>query len=278
MKKLLSLVLAVIMLLSIMPTAYAQRATYSPEIEEYIEDYIKAVAYFRNIYATPEQKLEVRSIIREAFDENTDISPVYDNLANIEADGRLEELTAFHEVLKKVIDEVEEKISAGEFVIVLDTYEVTKYSCYCEIYYSYEDLAAINDRTENFKSDKYIEVWNEAQIGIDIVYPILNGLGEGPLSTKLTQAEFDAALEMAKPLYNLYVACLDGNHPYGEYISDNNATEEVDGTKTATCEFCGATDTIVDEGTKLPKKEASFFDIIFALIKELFAKIFSIFG
>ena len=35
--KILSLILAVIMLLSIMPVAYAQRATYSPEIEEYIQ-------------------------------------------------------------------------------------------------------------------------------------------------------------------------------------------------------------------------------------------------
>lgn len=278
MKKLLSLVLAVIMLLSIMPTAYAQRATYSPEIEEYIEDYIKAFAYFSNIYATPEQKIEVQSIIQEAFDENTEVSPSYNNLTNIKDNGRLDELNSFHECLKKAIKEVEEKISAGEFVIVIDTYEAMKCYCFGEIYYSNEDLAAIGDRAENFKSDKYIEAWNEAQIGADIISPILFGMGGGPLSTKTTQDEFDAALAMVKSFYDLMFACLDGNHPYGEYISDNNATEEADGTKTATCEFCGATDTIVDEGTKLPKKEVSFIDIIFALIKELFAKIFSLFG
>lgn len=97
MKKLLSLVLAVIMLLSIMPMAYAERATYSPEIEEYIEDYIKAYAYVNSVYEPREQNLEVNDIILEAIGENTAIFPKYENLINIEADGRLEEITASHE-------------------------------------------------------------------------------------------------------------------------------------------------------------------------------------
>lgn len=40
-------------------------------------------------------------------------------------------------------------------------------------------------------------------------------------------------------------------HKFGEYISNGDATYEYDGTKTATCERCGATDTVVDEGSKL---------------------------
>ena len=102
----------------------------------------------------------------------------------------------------------------------------------------------------------------------------------------MTQTEFDAAMALVKSYFDLLFACFDGDHPYGEYISDNNATEEADGTKTATCEFCGATDTIIDEGTKLEKEEpneepteekVSFFEKLIALIKEFFAKIFSIF-
>ena len=277
MKKLLALILSVIMVLSIMPMAYAQRATYSPEIEEYIEDYTKAVAYFKNIYETPEQQTEVRNIINEAVDGKTEVGPSYNNLTNIKDNGLSDELTAFHEGLKKGIDEVERKIADGEIAIVLDLYEALKRSLYAEIYYNYEDLEEIGYRAENFKSDTYVNAWNEAQRGAETVAPMLSALGDGPSTTKITQAEFDAALAMITPFYDLMFACLDGDHPYGEYISDNNATEDVDGTKTATCEFCGATDTIVDEGTKLPKKEASLFEMLFDLIKDLLALILTMF-
>lgn len=42
-------------------------------------------------------------------------------------------------------------------------------------------------------------------------------------------------------------------HSFTDYVSDNNATEEADGTKTAHCDHdgCDATDTVVDEGSKI---------------------------
>ena len=40
-------------------------------------------------------------------------------------------------------------------------------------------------------------------------------------------------------------------HSFTNYVSDKNATCEEDGTKTAKCDRCDATDTIADEGTKL---------------------------
>jgi hypothetical protein len=43
-------------------------------------------------------------------------------------------------------------------------------------------------------------------------------------------------------------------HKWGEYISNNDATYDSDGTKTATCSVCGATDTVVDEGSQLKKE------------------------
>ena len=36
-----------------------------------------------------------------------------------------------------------------------------------------------------------------------------------------------------------------------EYIPNNDATKDADGTKTATCVVCAAKDTIIDEGSKL---------------------------
>lgn len=40
-------------------------------------------------------------------------------------------------------------------------------------------------------------------------------------------------------------------HSYGEYVSNNDATYDSDGTKTAVCSRCGEKDTVVDEGSKL---------------------------
>ena len=47
-------------------------------------------------------------------------------------------------------------------------------------------------------------------------------------------------------------------HSYGEYVYNNDATTSADGTKTATCSVCGATDTVTAEGTK--KALPSWYD------------------
>ena len=49
-----------------------------------------------------------------------------------------------------------------------------------------------------------------------------------------------------------YVEAL--GHSFWEYVSNNDATYESDGTKTAVCSRCGEKDTIVDEGSKLVKE------------------------
>lgn len=47
-------------------------------------------------------------------------------------------------------------------------------------------------------------------------------------------------------------------HVYGQYISDGNATCSKDGTKTAYCNKCHRSDTIPDEGSKLPHTFTSY--------------------
>ena len=48
-------------------------------------------------------------------------------------------------------------------------------------------------------------------------------------------------------------------HEFTNYVSDNNATYESDGTKTAYCDRgCGATDTVIDTGSKLVKNGIVF--------------------
>ena len=40
-------------------------------------------------------------------------------------------------------------------------------------------------------------------------------------------------------------------HSFGEYVSNNDATIESDGTKTRECSVCGYKDTVTDEGSKI---------------------------
>ena len=47
-------------------------------------------------------------------------------------------------------------------------------------------------------------------------------------------------------------------HSFGDYIYNDDATTEADGTKTATCSVCGTTDTVTAEGTK--KSLPSWYD------------------
>ena len=47
-------------------------------------------------------------------------------------------------------------------------------------------------------------------------------------------------------------------HSFGDYIYNDDATTEADGTKTATCSVCGANDTVTAEGTK--KTLPSWYD------------------
>ena len=50
-------------------------------------------------------------------------------------------------------------------------------------------------------------------------------------------------------------------HEFKDYVYNNDATTTADGTKTATCERgCGATDTKVAEGTKLPETPTAVSD------------------
>ena len=45
-------------------------------------------------------------------------------------------------------------------------------------------------------------------------------------------------------------------HSYGEYVSNNDATTEKDGTKTRECSVCGYKDTVTDEGSKIENDSA----------------------
>ena len=47
-------------------------------------------------------------------------------------------------------------------------------------------------------------------------------------------------------------------HSFGDYVSNNDATTEADGTKTRECSVCGYKDTVTDEGSKIIVPESVF--------------------
>ena len=49
-------------------------------------------------------------------------------------------------------------------------------------------------------------------------------------------------------------------HSFGEYISNNDATTEKDGTKTRTCTVCNYAETVADEGSKILVPEMVFVE------------------
>lgn len=265
------MLLAVIMLLSVMPVAYAERATYPPEVEEFIENKIKLDVYlFENIFSyegivygdasflelirAPGYAEELCIAWYQAIEKwnsyddwfHIDIGEP-DNLPYDEMndDDFSESFRVFNEIFKPIIDMTEELIESGKLVWIINYYDF--FNTYHSVFSYYDD-----DCIENILysvNDEYIQLCGEAYA--EAFYYI----DDTPIS-ELDQAEFDAIWkEKVVPFFDMMINCLDGNHPYGEYISNNDATEEADGTKTATCEFCGATDTVIDEGSKIDNND-----------------------
>lgn len=276
------MLLAVIMLLSVMPVAYAERATYSPEIEQYIEIRIKMISYLENLYELYMYESngweEMYNIIEEPRQEYLSLGYELPELSykNIKSINK-KALSDFNRIMQPAIDEVEAKIANGEINIVIDTYKFWKYYFSFFVYYDEDEMKRVLLYIDDTENEKYIELYLMAADSFN--NELFAYRAEHPRDVEMTQADFDAIYkEKFTPFFDMLINCLDGNHPYGEYISNNDATEEADGTKTATCEFCGATDTVIDEGSKLVKEPASFFERLIEFIKSLIAKILAIFS
>ncbi len=277
MKKILSLALSLIMLLSVMPVAYAAEKTVK---EAYIDECLKFCVYMSNVY-------EPRSFGNYVLELlGTD---VYDLSRGVIEENE-DELPGDTIKLKDMNSEIEEKLAKGEAVIVTDSSDLIKPIVLINALFYNDD---IDDFFQNVLSD---ELYKEMKESESQAFKVLENGG--------TQAEFDVAVEK---FYNIQMATikhLNGSHNYeayenmgdgthkaecwlcekteisahtfSVYVSNNDATEEADGTKTATCDFCDATDTVIDEGSKLGKT-GSFFDMIITFFKSLIDKILSLF-
>lgn len=242
-KKILSLILAVIMLLSVMPFGFSAEAKLSIEGQELVSAYVKMMSYQHNRYKQGDNILnsqirEITNIQSKACNEvinrygwNVETYDYLNDSANAQA---IEEST---QIYKAAIKDIEHFLEEQEITIVIDTYEYTMIAQY-ERLYSDEEIVTAEKAVE-----KNTELFEEASYFYSEAGKLLDEFN--------AQEEFDVYWKQGMPVWEMFYNCLDGNHPYGEYISNNDATEEADGTKTATCDFCGATDTVTDEGSKI---------------------------
>lgn len=288
MKKLLALILSVVMLLSVMPMAFAIEESL---MDAYVGEIIKLYTYYANSY-------EPQSFKKYIEDNYMTFVMGPDSPADQWYAKNEEEIPAKYERIKEINAEIEGRIADGEATVIVDT------SAYLNAYISYICFARDNEETVEKILDYVLDSEFYEIVCIDD-YKVMEFIRNGCAS----QAEFDAVATNPILFYELVVKHALGEHDFGEYISNNDATEEADGTKTATCDFCGTTDTVVDEGTKLEtnddtdnsendddidnsnddinnsenndgnkEENLSFFARFFASIKEFFTKILSVFG
>ena len=76
---------------------------------------------------------------------------------------------------------------------------------------------------------------------------------EDAQSATCTEAGHEVGFRIDGVLVAVTIPATD--HSFTNYVSDNNATYDHDGTKTAKCDHCNVTDTIPDSGSKLVREE-----------------------
>ncbi len=256
-KKILSMLLAVIMLLSVMPMAYAATKEYPPDAEQLIELAYKYAAYGSSIYEPAgylNEKFGDIIIPGGFFDGYSFVDEITYQMSN-EYEYIKDAIPKAIETLQGVVNMIEEDIANGEVTVVFSPYNFFRFYGYYELCYG--DSKVIDDLFEKVATsspnlEMYGQMVSDAMDSAERAENYLDDILDGKITvTQNTQTEFDAIWKEALPICYIILDCIEGIHIYGEYISNGDATEEADGTKTATCDFCGETDTVIDEGSKL---------------------------
>lgn len=229
MKKLLSLILAIIMIVSTVPMAFAVEF----DEEAYVDAATKLNTYLMNLYESDETSTHA---------EKTGINFIYvtcllilaeqeyPELENI--DGDIESLKSMPEaanaltaVYQEAVRYFEDLIASGQYVVQVDTSEWIAAEYTTKVYYSDEQIDALiakvpAELTAQAEQAKYY--YEEV---------ILSDFDD---TIEYSQADFDKDMAVCIAYWTQVNNCLGGKHS----ISYNPATDNGDGTHTFTCAFC----------------------------------------
>ncbi len=307
MKKIISVILALVMLMSCV--TFASAKADRDEVQQLRTAYYTFLKYLVSFY-----NIEGQGVY--AFSNFTELHEFYDGFLSSEwyieaskyeslnewTEGISDDIPKRVEQIYRDVAKVEAFLEENNYILVLDGYNIgvleynidfvcsdhKDFHAFVEEYIDLEKLEEIEDKA----MDAHKIVYNKALSDI----------------TSVSQKELDDALGELTDFILKTCDCYEGYHlhgeytdlgngthktdctfckttditeahTYGEYISDNNATTEADGTKTAKCTKCTATDTVADKGTKLPPEENNdsdsedFFTSIINAIKNFFKQI-----
>ena len=260
--KILSMLLAVIMLLSAIPVAFAAEKSLR---DTYVEELARLLSYENNVYEPREFSDNVVGQAIEELHEKHGRSISFALSEKDWAGSNEDDVTAMIEGIREVNSMVEAKITSGEATVIIDCYAWGIVNTIFAAYYNDKISDEMAQHINNSDLSK------EALADQDQLFELIN-------TGTCTQADYDTLMSKTIYLHESIMKHIDGEHDFNEYISNNDATEEADGTKTATCDFCGVTDTVVDEGSKLKKEPVSFIEKIIEFLKNIFAKILALFA
>lgn len=309
MKKVLALILALTLIISCVPMIFANAIT--PDEQMFLDEFTRYQSSFVSFYNIDGKSINGKYLIDYGYQEvyeEIDNFEWFDEMLHYSSYGNWikdnpSELAGATADLKSVNDKWDAYLAEKGYIRVLDATDLYYIALRAEFFYDDETYESFSDFVEKYIGDDIIEK-------LDGEYPKIENvmLKAQEDITSVTQKDLDEASKDYITIYSSIINCFEGNHivgeytdlgngthktdctfckttditeahTYGEYISDNNATTEADGTKTAKCTKCTATDTVADEGTKLPPEENNdsdsedFFTSIINAIKNFFKQI-----
>lgn len=231
MKRFLSLMLAIIMMISIMPMAFAAEFNH----DEFIDVSTKAWSYAYNLYASDEFSTSKQKAWSNMFYLANIFVAVQEKYPQLESNNIVyvepQELkenpeagSALTVAYQEAIKYFEDQIADGTFVIQVDASEYM-IAMYLPI------VTYGTEKVEELKAKVPADMTNRANEA-DVNYSNLLTIEEDVSS--YTQAQFDSDMAFAIEYWNMVYDCLGGKHSIG----NNSVTNNDDGTHSYICCFC----------------------------------------
>lgn len=326
MKKVLSVILAIMMIASFVPMAFAEGECEHIFNTETLHRPGTADEKGYFYCSVCQNKVEVNIANYELIYQAVfDWTVVTENVYSFEKPYDTERIEYFGNVYQKFEDSFIDFTDSGIYTEceqeVLDSFAQILKSLTAELVSYFDELGAkkVIDVTEHIFYNEYLNVYVRLRYANDEINAVLENISQEFLEeigsedsyfaaraylkkgyddpSSVTQEEFNSIILGAKKYGDALLNCLSEKHNYykatdnfdnthsvycaccqksadiiethtwGEYISNGDATTEADGTKTARCEKCQATDTVIDEGSKIKDKTSILYRDLIELIK-----------